>query len=704
MAGNEIEIVLQAVDKTKEAFRSIEIESQGLLSKLRANWLEFTAAGAAIFGMIRSIQSFVDEAAEAEQVENRLRFALENLGYSWDAARISVDKFASSIQEATRYSDEDARRVLTDMLLYTRDFSKALDASRLAMDMSARTGQDLSSSARMIGMALSGNVEMLGRYIPELRNLEDRLGASASQAEKAEYALKILNEKFSGTARADMESYAGKVKAFQNSWNDLKETLGSYLLPVLKECFDWLKKVIDLMNSWSAQFKASDVLEQLKKDLAVAERTIRIYKDYIASAEKGLPGFRLGPEAMEDAKAALKKQEEWAKYLEQQIKSIESDARARIAAQTKKDVFPPGDKTAAIKVEMDYAKRMLEYAQFIRDMKLEEEMRARILDIRIKEINASKELTKTQKEDLIAAEKRTYAEQKVLRDAQKEIASITQLHERIQAIKEEDELRGRLALIDQEARERGWGKERDIVEQIRMEIEKWQAAEEELGRIAIVNQEARERGWQREKEALEDLRQALLSTFSEDNWMYWERVTPTMGMPTEYKEALEAYEKAQRAAEETKRAWEATLEHIAFRLGDVFTNLFTDVLTGSKNAFRKFCTDLLKLFSDTVQKMIMNWIIFGNVVGTKGSGGLLGLLLPGSTPAVAGGGGGGGAGAYPWFGDWGPGLPVGSLAPESKGDTYIYISAVDTQSIEDALEKGQGKIIRIVNEQQRSRW
>ena len=341
--------VKQFTDETKKAFEEMKRGPQSVkasLDSLKDSWItltaKVTAATAAFYGINKTISSFVDEAAKAEEIENRLRYALETTGYTWQYAKIAVDEFATTIQKTTRFSDEQARQALTDMMMYTQDFTKAQEGARLAMDMSVRTGHDLSSATRLIGMAMSGNVEMLGRYIPELRNLEARLGDNVTMAQKAEYAMKVLKEKFGGTAQADLNSYSGQLAQVRNAWSELKETLGMHFLPVLKEVFVWFKKVIDIANEWAGKGKEKDVLGQLRSDLKEAERTIEIYEEFLRQAQTARPGtpYRLGPEATQEARERLQMWKDWAKYLREQIETEEKTVKSRLEAERKIDILP----------------------------------------------------------------------------------------------------------------------------------------------------------------------------------------------------------------------------------------------------------------------------------------------------------------------------------------------------------------------------
>jgi hypothetical protein len=259
MNTNTIQITLEVDDKGTVKIKQFGDQLKGLpesaektssgFDSLNTTWVaaaaKITAVTAAIYAGKKALESLVGEAAEAEQIENRLKFALETSGHSWTTLKTAVDAYATSIQMNTRFSDEQARQALTDMMMYTKDFTQVQLGANLAMDMSVRTGHDLSTSTHLIGMAMAGNVEMLGRYIPEFRDLDKTLGDNASNAQKAEYAIRILQEKFGGTARNDINSYAGSVFQLKNSWSDLKEEIAKGFLPTLRDSARETKELVD---------------------------------------------------------------------------------------------------------------------------------------------------------------------------------------------------------------------------------------------------------------------------------------------------------------------------------------------------------------------------------------------------------------------------------------------------------------------------
>jgi hypothetical protein len=288
-------VIRQDADEIKKLFDEMKKgpeAARGPLDNLKESWIgltaKITAAAAIIYATGRTMNGFVKEAAEAEQIENRLKYTIEGVGYSWKDAKVAVDEFAGSIMKTTRFSDEQARQALNDMFLYTQDYTKAQQGATMAMDLATRKNMDLSSATRFVGMGMTGNVEILGKMLSEFRHLSETLGDNATMSQKSAYFMAEFQKKFGGTTQADISTYSGKVDQMKNSWSDLKKVIGNDFLPVLKETFDWLTKIF---RSWKG-----DELEGLKKDLKNLEAWLaygikegasgKFIEDYINRIEK----------------------------------------------------------------------------------------------------------------------------------------------------------------------------------------------------------------------------------------------------------------------------------------------------------------------------------------------------------------------------------------------------------------------------------
>ena len=284
MAGNEgtIELTFRVddqgtvvIDQFNQKIKEVGTQSQSMGGKISGSVKGFTDlyfAGTTAIGALREVydvtKEFIEAAAEAEQIEKRMAFQIEQVGYSFQSIQPFIDQFANSILQTTRFSDEMAREGLGRMMQYTSSVEEGMNGVRLAMDIATQTGKDYSEVVVLVGMAMSGNVERLGRWVPELKHLDDVLGKDATSAEKAAYAMKVLNEKFGGAAQKDLETYAGKVANLNNQWNELKESAGRALMPLATGLLTTIKWHIDF---WTGQGPFKSVQTMIAEEKAAYE-------------------------------------------------------------------------------------------------------------------------------------------------------------------------------------------------------------------------------------------------------------------------------------------------------------------------------------------------------------------------------------------------------------------------------------------------
>jgi hypothetical protein len=624
METNTVKITIEADGKNAEQeFKKFQSDTLSGLSSIKAGYL---AAAAASAGFIASLKSFINEAAEAEQIENRLKFALETTGYSWQASKSAVDDFANSVQQMTRFSDEQARQALTDMMLYTQDFAKAQMAAKLAMDMSVRTGHDLGSSSRLIGMAMTGNVEMLGRYLPQLRNLETILGADATMAQKAEYALKILNEKFGGTAASDLNTYSGQVEQLKNAWGDFKETIGELLIGPAKDFVQFLKDAATGAKNFIDLFKSPKTdAEALKSELNGINNQLKIMDFWFKESAAGNKLFRV---------SSIVGEEHRAKYdtllaRKGEIERILEGEKSKVVS--KPDVYPDAGKTQSKYIE-DLIK------QYERILKAETDAykagkEYEALDLKKQQDGV--EALRKEFEGMVAAETDAYK-------AGKEYEAL--------------DLK----------------KQQDGVEALRKEFEGMVAAETDAYKAG---KEYTALDFKKQADEIEKMRQSFLKMAAAEEQGRKDDIEWEQGV------AAKKWEKQKKEIQQIQTFWDQT----AIEMGQsAMTNFFGSMNTGFKDLgdrVKSIGMDIIGM----LQKMITNAILFGNIMGQQKSGGGYGGLvgvLGGALSSIfspgTGGGNGGGAGVY-GYNDARP----ATVTNYNINNTFI--DAIDQKSITDRV-------------------
>ena len=187
-----LQIVFTAIDKASKTIQGITNSIEKNSATLQNIGKSMVITGGVVTG---AIGLMVKAASDEELAMKKLQIAVGNAGLSWTDNKQRIDEFLESIQKTTRYQDDEVARVLQRLLPYTNDLSKAMQGAKLATDLASSGMFDLQSSVRFVGMAMAGNIEMLGRYIPELRRGTDESFKHMTAAQKTEYALSLLQKR-----------------------------------------------------------------------------------------------------------------------------------------------------------------------------------------------------------------------------------------------------------------------------------------------------------------------------------------------------------------------------------------------------------------------------------------------------------------------------------------------------------------------------
>lgn len=164
-----------------------------------------------------SAKAFMEDEAAA----NRLTTAVKNLGLGFEDERIK--NFVSTIESQTGVLDDKLRPALQSLLTTTGSVAKSQELLKLAIDVAAGSGEDLTTVATDLSQAYVGNTKGLKKYYLGLSQAELK-AASFNDIQTA------LNKQFSGSNAAYLDTYAGKMSLLTVGFENMKETIGQGLL------------------------------------------------------------------------------------------------------------------------------------------------------------------------------------------------------------------------------------------------------------------------------------------------------------------------------------------------------------------------------------------------------------------------------------------------------------------------------------------
>ena len=206
-------------------------KSKNVLKNFKAGWI---AAAAVVAVGTKAIGGAVKAAAEQEKQELSLAAAMKQAGtYTQEAFKHNLE-YAQSLQAITTYGDEailGVQRMLTNFGVEGQALD---DLTEATLNLAAAKGMDLKSAADLVAKSVGSSTNALTRYGIEVTG-------AAGSSERMNTAVENINKIFGGSAAAQADTYAGKIKKLKNVWGDLTEVAGREFITALEPAVDQLQ-------------------------------------------------------------------------------------------------------------------------------------------------------------------------------------------------------------------------------------------------------------------------------------------------------------------------------------------------------------------------------------------------------------------------------------------------------------------------------
>ncbi len=214
-----VEVLLKLTDQ-------VSPQAGGIIKSLGdINLSQLAIGGAVAAGVGALAKGLIDAAAAAREEEvgiAKLGAAVRATGADWGSASAAIEAYLAAELRRTALDDGEGREAISRLTTATGDYRQALELMGLAQDLAAAKGISLSSAAEIVGKVAQGNTGILSRY-----GITIQEGASATEA------LAAMQTAFAGQAEAYGNTAAGAQQKLDIALGNLKETIGSMVLPVM---------------------------------------------------------------------------------------------------------------------------------------------------------------------------------------------------------------------------------------------------------------------------------------------------------------------------------------------------------------------------------------------------------------------------------------------------------------------------------------
>jgi hypothetical protein len=275
-----------------------------LTNKNTGTWKgELANIGFAIQGLLNSLKlvnkvlsETVGLATQHLRAERLVANTIKTIGDAAGYSTSELKKMASELQKITNYGDDDILSNVSNTLLTFGNIQGKVfaEAQRSVLDMATVLGSDLQSASLQLGKALQDPIEGINslsrvgvRFTAEQKETIDVMMALGDVAGAQGIILQEVTKRFGGQA----QNLADPFRQLKNAFDDLKESLGLAIIPlmhdiviVLKHISNGLKWLVELLQKIPGFFSALATVVSLLTIRMVLLKFVNIdvVKGYIA--------------------------------------------------------------------------------------------------------------------------------------------------------------------------------------------------------------------------------------------------------------------------------------------------------------------------------------------------------------------------------------------------------------------------------------
>ncbi len=195
----------------------------------------------------------VKAAAESRDAMGQVESALNSMGSAAGRTKEQLQGLATGLMRKSLFDDDEIlRKVTANLLTFGNVAGAQFDrAQQAAVDLAARLGQDLQSSAIQVGKALNDPVKgitALSRvgvsFTAQQKEQIEAMVKAGNAAAAQSLILKELERQYGGSAEAALQS-AGPLAQLRKQYDEITETIGTVLLTALERVAPYIQRLAD---------------------------------------------------------------------------------------------------------------------------------------------------------------------------------------------------------------------------------------------------------------------------------------------------------------------------------------------------------------------------------------------------------------------------------------------------------------------------
>ena len=179
------------------------------------------------YGAVRLGTESVKEYAAAEEAQSKLTNAYAKFPKMARLPIESLREINTALMQNTKFDDDAAAAMQSNLARFGLTGKQIGNLTPLVADLAEATGTDLTTAGQNLGKSFLGNTRAL-------KALGISYEMTGDRAKDMRNIVKLLNERVGGEAARAGDTAAGRWARLQNQFGEVKETIGSLLIPIFE--------------------------------------------------------------------------------------------------------------------------------------------------------------------------------------------------------------------------------------------------------------------------------------------------------------------------------------------------------------------------------------------------------------------------------------------------------------------------------------
>lgn len=223
-------------DKTSSSVGNLSSKFGGL-----ATTLKLSVAGLATAGVASFFRDSIDGAKEAEKAQNSLSQAFLKFPKLADTNQKALQDLNTAMAKKVAFDDDAFASGQAVLAQFGLTGQQIQDITPLLADYAAKTGVDLPTAAEQLGKGVLGNGKALKAVGIDFKD-------TGSAAGNLDQIMGGLRTQVGGFAESDAKTASGQSKMLALSFGEIKESVGTALLPVLQKMSEVLLTIVNYIR------------------------------------------------------------------------------------------------------------------------------------------------------------------------------------------------------------------------------------------------------------------------------------------------------------------------------------------------------------------------------------------------------------------------------------------------------------------------